>query len=151
MFAQARDDAASAEELLVDDGWQMVEAEPEAVVLNGNGTNVHQANDSGLSEKLVLGSDNTAAVPVNGNGHPEAPDAPQLSLFSWAKLMAEPPSTPTGRRRKAQAPALLCSSGRWNRSEPWSLPARSDKATEESEEAIAVSAMTSSDSPCMKL
>ena len=106
VFAQARDAAASAEELLVDDGRQPVEAEPEAVELNGNGANGHHANDSGSSQGLVLGGDHAAAVPVNGNGHPKTPEASQPSLFSWAEFMAEPPAMPTGRRRKAQTPAL---------------------------------------------
>ena len=37
VFAQARDAEATAEELLVDDGWKPVEVEPETVAVNGNG------------------------------------------------------------------------------------------------------------------
>ena len=44
VFAQARDAEASAEEYLVDDGWKLVEVEPEAVEVNGNG---HHANGIG--------------------------------------------------------------------------------------------------------
>ena len=46
------------------------------------------------------------AAPVNGNGHPEAPDTPQPSLLAWAEFMAEEPVKPKRRRRKTQAPAL---------------------------------------------
>lgn len=101
VFAQARDAAASAEELLVDDGWQLVEVEPEAVELDGSGANGHHANGSGSSEELVLGGVH-AAILVNGNGHHEATDAPQPSLISWAWFVAAPPVTPKGRKRKAQ-------------------------------------------------
>ena len=39
VFAQAQDAEATAEELLVDDGWKIVDMEPEAVEVNGtNGT-----------------------------------------------------------------------------------------------------------------
>ena len=41
VFAQARNAEATAEELLVDDGWKVVEVEPETVGVNGNG---HHAN-----------------------------------------------------------------------------------------------------------
>ena len=37
VFAQARDAEAASEEFLVDDGWKVVEVEPEAVEVNGNG------------------------------------------------------------------------------------------------------------------
>ena len=38
VFAQARNAEATAEELLVDDGWKLVEIEPETIGVNGNGT-----------------------------------------------------------------------------------------------------------------
>ena len=85
----------AAEEFLVDDGWKVVEAEPEAVEVNGNGH--HDAIGIGPTVKLV---------PANGNGrHDEAPE-PQRSLFSWAEFMAEEPVKPKGRSRKPQ-PATL--------------------------------------------
>ena len=37
VFAQARDAEANAEEYLVDDDWKVVEVEPEAIGVNGNG------------------------------------------------------------------------------------------------------------------
>ena len=86
VLAQARDAEVASEEFLVDDGWKVVEAEPEAAPVNGNG-NGH------------------APVPVNGNGnHDEAPE-PQQSLFSWAEFMAEEPVKPKGRGRKPQPAA----------------------------------------------
>ncbi len=108
VFAHARDAAVSAEELLVDDGWQAVEVEPEAVSVNGNGTNGHQDADGiGPSVELVphaghANGNGHAPVPINGNEAEEG----QPSLFSCAEFMADPPTKPTGRRRKAQAPAL---------------------------------------------
>ena len=87
VFAQARDAEAIAEELLVDDGWKVVEVEPEAVAVNGNGH---------------------APAPVNGSGnghHDEAPE-PQQSLFSWAEFMAEEPVKTNGRKGKPQHTTL---------------------------------------------
>ena len=112
VFAQARDAEASAEEFLVDDGWQAAEAEPEPVVVevqvNGSDSNGH------VVEPLV--------VSTNGNGHQEEPaegqqslfswaefEEPaegQQSLFSWAEFMAGEPVKPRGRSRKPQ-PATL--------------------------------------------
>ena len=80
VFAQARDAEATAEEYLVDDGWQAVEVEPraghgvepEAVAVNGNGH--HDA--IGPTVELVL-----------VNGRHEAPGQ-QQSLFSWTEFLA---------------------------------------------------------------
>ena len=76
IFAQARAAESETEELLVDDGWKLVEVEPERVSVNGNG---HRANANGQ-----------AAVTVNGNGHHDEEPEPLKSLLSWAELMAEP-------------------------------------------------------------
>ena len=106
VLAQARDAEAASEEFLVDDGWKVVEVEPEAVEVNGNGTNGHHANGIGPTVELVLANGHHA----NGNGHAaveinghrsEAPE-PQQTLFSWAEFMAEEPVRPKGRSRKAQ-------------------------------------------------
>ncbi len=119
-FAQARDAEAQAEEYLVDDGWKAVEVEPEAVEVNGNGTNGHRANwhDSlGLTVELAPVDGHT---PPNGNGHAPVPahanganghrdgedDGPQQSLFSWAEFMAEEPAKPKRGNGKPQ-PATL--------------------------------------------
>ena len=125
-LAQARDAEVSAEELLVDDGWKLVEVEPEAVAVNGNGTNGHHDADGiGPTVELVPGGNGHAAngnghghtpVPVNSlprtgyggngtNGHHDEAEEPQQSLFSWAEFMAEPVK-PKGRSRKPQ-PATL--------------------------------------------
>ncbi len=73
VFAQARDAEATAEELLVDDGWKAVEIEPETVETNGNGTNGHHANGHddvfGPMVELVPGT----AHATNGNGHAPVP------------------------------------------------------------------------------
>ena len=99
VFAQAGDAEAAAKEYLVDDGWKVVEVEPEAV--NGNG---HHANGIGSTVELVLGNGRHANE--NGNGrHDETPE-PQQSLFSWAEFMAEEPAKPRGRNRKPQPASL---------------------------------------------
>ena len=112
VLAQARDAEVSAEELLVDDGWKLVEVEPEAVAVNGNGTNGHHDEGGiGPTVELVLSNGHAAngnghaPAPVNGNGngHYDEAGEPQQSLFSWAEFMAEPVK-PKG--RKAQAPSL---------------------------------------------
>ena len=103
VFAQARDAEAASEEFLVDDGWKVVEVEPEAAPANGNG---HHADGIGPTVELVLDTghhangNGHAAVEVNGNSD-EVPE-PQQSLFSWAEFMAEEPVKPKGRGRKPQ-------------------------------------------------
>ena len=118
VFAAARDAEATAEELLVDEGWKLVEIEPETVEsllrtgygVNGNGH--RDAMDIGPAVELVLGNGHRvngnghAAVPVNGNVHRYETPEPQRSLFSWAEFMAEEPVKPKGRSRKPQ-PATL--------------------------------------------
>ncbi len=128
VFAQARDAEATAEELLVDDGWKVVEIEPETVETNGNGTNGHHANGHddifGPMVELVPGTAHAtngnghSPVPVNGhngnghanngngaNGHHEEAEEPQRSLFSWAEFMAEP-VRPKGRNGKTQPASM---------------------------------------------
>ena len=107
VFAQARDAEASAEEYLVDDDWKVVEAEPEAIAVNGNG----HYEGIGPTVDMVLGNgrlpangNGHAPAPVNGNGHHDEAPEPQQSLFSWAEFMAEEPVKPRG--RKTQAPTL---------------------------------------------
>ena len=107
VFAQARDAEAASEEFLVDDGWKVVEVEPEAVEVNGNG---HHADGIGPTVELVLDTghhangNGHAAVEVNGNSD-EAPE-PQQSLFSWAEFMAEEPVKLKGQSRKPQSATL---------------------------------------------
>ena len=103
VFAQARDAEAASEEFLVDDGWKVVEVEPEAVEVNGNGTNGRHANGIGLTVELVLANGHHANG--NGNGHHDEAPEPQQSLFSWAEFMAEEPVKPKGRGRKPQPAA----------------------------------------------
>ncbi len=104
VFAQARNAEATAEELLVDDGWKVVEVEPETIGGNGNG---HHANGNGHDDLFGIGP-TVELTPVtvngNGNGHHVESGEPQQSLFSWAEFMAEEPAKAKG--RKAQAPSL---------------------------------------------
>ena len=105
-LAQARDAEVSAEELLVDEGWKLVETE--AVAVNGNGSNGHHHSGGiGPTVELVLGNghhangNGHAPVPVNGNGHYDDSEELQQSLLSWAEFMAEEPVKPKGRSRKS--------------------------------------------------
>ena len=122
VFAQARNAESEAEELLVDDGWKVVEVEPEMVSVNGNG-NGHGHHDDlfGPTVELVPATGHAngngnghAPAPVNslprtgygGNGHHEDEDPePQQSLFSWAEFMAEEPVKP--KRNGKPQPASL--------------------------------------------
>ena len=102
VFAQARDAEASAEELLVDDGWKLVDVEP-ATVNGTNGNGHHDADGIGPTVELVVGNANGRAVSANGaDSHEEAPE-PQQSRFSWAEFMAEEPVKRNGRSRKPQS------------------------------------------------
>ena len=112
VLAQARNAEATAEELLVDDSWKLVEVEPETVAVNGNGHhgNGHGFDIIGPTVELVPvnghHSNGHMPAPVNGNGHHEEADEPQQSLFSWAEFMAEEPAKPKRSSRKPQ-PATL--------------------------------------------
>ena len=109
VFAQARNAEATAEDMLVDDGWKVVEVEPETTGVNGNGHHVnrhrrpvrHRA-DGGT------GTGQRARACQRQRQRPPAtrPTEPQQSLFSWAEFMAEEPVKPKGHSRKAQ-PATL--------------------------------------------
>ena len=110
VFAQARNAEAAAEEYLVDDGWKIVEVEPETVAVNGNGHHANGHDAIGPTVELVPVNGRHATVPVNGNGanghyDDETPE-PQQSLFSWAEFMAEEPVKPKARNSKPQAATL---------------------------------------------
>ena len=115
VFAQARNAESEAEELLVDDGWKVVEVEPETIAVNGNGNGHHDPFDIGPTVELVPANSRHAngnghsPGPVNGNGtnghhEDESPEA-QQSLFSWAEFMAEEPVKP--KRNGKPRPATL--------------------------------------------
>ena len=113
VFAQARNAESEAEELLVDDGWKVVEVEPETIAVNGNGNGHHDLFGPTVELVPVKGHANGngnghAPAPVNWNGsnghHDETPE-PQQTLFSWAEFMAEEPVKPKGRGRKPQPAA----------------------------------------------
>ena len=101
VFAQARNAESEAEELLVDDGWKVVEVEPETVSVNGNGNGHHD----GIGPTVELVPVNAQPANGNGNGHHDETPEPQQSLFSWAEFMAEEPVKPKGRGRKPQPAA----------------------------------------------
>ena len=117
VFAEARNAESAAEVLLVDDGWKAVEAEPEAVPVNGNGTDGngrHDGFDIGPAVELVpanalhTNGNGHAPVPVNGNGYHDGKetDDPQQTLFSWAEFMAEEPVKPQRRNGKPQPASM---------------------------------------------
>ena len=113
VFAAVRDAKATSEELLVDDGWKLVEIEQETVEVNVNGH--HDASGIGPTVELVLGNGHHAngngnghpAVAVNRNGHSDEAPEPQQSLFSWAEFMAEEPMKRNGRRKPQPSTASL--------------------------------------------
>jgi len=110
VFAQARNTETAAEELLVDDGWKVVEIEPETIEVNGNG---HHADGNGHDDLFGIGP-TVELVPVNGhapangngNGHHDEAEEPQQSLFSWAEFMAEEPVKSKRRGRKTQPASM---------------------------------------------
>ena len=74
VFGAARNAEATAEELLVDDGWKLVEVEPETVAVNGNGH--HDAIGPTVELVPVSGQANGnghTPAPANGNGHHACP------------------------------------------------------------------------------
>ena len=81
--------------------------DPEAVAVNGSGTNGNGHHDpSGFGPTVELVPiKGHAPVPVNGNGangHRELPEESQRSLFSSAEFMDEEPTRPKGSRGKPQ-------------------------------------------------
>ena len=98
VFVQARNAEATAEELLVDEGWKTDETE--AVEVNGNAR--HEALPIGPTVELFPAS----GIHSNGNGHHEEAEEPQQTLFSWAEFMAEEPVKPK-RRNGMPQPATM--------------------------------------------
>ena len=89
VFAQARDAEATAEEYLVDDGWQAAEPEPETLVgVHHNGAVV------------VAGT----AV---GNGCGGEAIETQRSLFSWTEFLAEEQGSRRSRKPKPASTSLF--------------------------------------------
>ena len=108
VFAQARDAEAASEEFLVDDGWKVVEVEPEAVEGQRGRPPRRRHRADGRARpghRPPRHGNGHAAVEVNGNGHSDEVPEPQQSLFSWAEFMAEEPVKPKGRGRKPQPAA----------------------------------------------
>ena len=109
VFSQARSAEATAEELLVDEGWKVLEVEPETIAVNGNGSNGHHADGIGPTVELVPDT-----VYSNGNGHHSLPrtgygdeaEGPQQTLFSWAEFMVEEPIKPKRRNGKPQPASM---------------------------------------------
>jgi len=89
VFAAARDAESTAEEYLVDDGWQVPEPEPETIEVGGSTIGV-----------------GPTAEPVPGNGRHDTPE-PQQALFSWAEFMAEAPTVRRSRKRPEPSVSLF--------------------------------------------
>ena len=100
VFAQARDAEATAEEYLVDDGWQAVDTEP---VVFDAGRNGAAPEDQ---------------VPASSGPDDEA----QQTLFSWAEFMAEVPAVRRSRSRKRPEPSVSLFS--------WALTMERERETE---------------------
>ena len=80
VFEQARQVAAEAEALLVDEGWR-------------------------APEPVVVEAESVAVVATGDDSHEEAPE-PQRTLFSWAEFMAQESAEPKRLRRRDEAPTL---------------------------------------------
>ena len=106
VFTQARDAEAASEELLVDDGWKVVEIEPETIAVNGNGNGNGHHDGFGIGQTVELVPASGHANGNGANGHHEEADEPQQSLFSWAEFMAEEPVKPKRRNGKPQPASM---------------------------------------------
>ncbi|MCY4448426.1 MAG: hypothetical protein OXE02_06240 [Chloroflexi bacterium] len=84
VFAAARHAESTAEEFLVDDGWQVPEPEPVVFDASCSGT------ASGELVTVSCGPDDEA----------------QQTLFSWAEFMAEAPAVRRSRIRKKPEPSV---------------------------------------------
>ena len=80
VFAQARDAEATAEELLVDDGWQAAEPEPVAPPVHED---VHREAGEPQSS-LFSWAEFLAEEPVRRRGRSRKPRPASLSMFEWA-------------------------------------------------------------------
>ena len=81
VFAQARNAESEAEELLVDDGWKVVEVEPETVLVNDNG---HHDEAPEPQQSLFSWAEFMAEEPVKPKGHSRKAQSATLSMFEWA-------------------------------------------------------------------
>ena len=81
VFDQARDAETTAEELLVDDGWKVVEIEPETVSVNGNG--YHDEADE-PQQTLFSWAEFMAEEPVKPKRRGRKPQPASMSMFEWA-------------------------------------------------------------------
>ena len=113
VFAQAGNAEATAEELLVDEGWKIVEVEPETVAghTGATGATPTVTTQSGLRSSWCWAtatrpSTATGLFRSTGTATTTRPTEPQRTLFSWAEFMAEEPVKPKGRKSKPQ-PATL--------------------------------------------
>ena len=95
VFAAVRDAEATAEELLVDEHWKLVEIEPQAVEVNGNSHHSYGHDAIGPTVELVLGNGH---VPANGNGGQREWPHGDAGERQWS---------PRGGRRAAAAAVFL--------------------------------------------
>ena len=115
VFAQARDAEASAEEYLVDDGWKVVEVEPEAAPANGNG---HHETPSGRRSSW---SSTPATTPTATDTQPSRSTGTATTTrprsrssrcspgrSSWPRSRSSPRATAA----RLSPPPSRCSSGR---------------------------------------
>ena len=114
VFAQARNAESEAEELLVDDGWKVVEIEPETIAVNGNGNgNGHHDDLFGPTVELVPANGRTSTATGTATTTRPRSRSSRCSpgRSSWPRSRSSPGAA---RPRPRHCP---CSSGRWNRSE----------------------------------
>ena len=85
----------AAEEYLVDDGWKVVEVEPEAVAVNGNG-HIEEAPEP--QQSLFSWAEFMAEEPVKSKGRVRKTQPAPVPLFEWT-LDLEQEREPVGAGR----------------------------------------------------
>ncbi len=98
VFAQAQQVAASAEQLLVDDGWSAPAVEPTPALVELRGRDP------------VVGLIPCAGHHSNQAAQPTSEPKPAQSMFSWAEFLADEPEPP---KRRSRTPAPTRSLFEW--------------------------------------
>ena len=107
VFAQARNAESEAEELLVDDGWKVVEIEPETISVNGNGHHAN-GNGNGHHDPFDIGP-TVELVPANGhaNGNGQRPPRRNPGAAAVAVLLGRVHGRRAGQAQGPQDPGSV--------------------------------------------
>ena len=103
VFAKARNAESESEELLVDDGWKVVEVEPETVSVNGNG-NGHYDGIGPTGELVPV---NAQPGTANGPGQRQRPRRRGPGAAAVAVLLGGVHGRGAGQAEGPQDPGLV--------------------------------------------